>query len=862
MTMEFTTIQLREQLDGDRNNLLADLLGAHQGVFHINGGGTFKLEYVTEGKLTRLAVTRQHADGASWLQKVKCLAIDLWGDNGQRKLQQAFRNVHGIANQIARDLQHDRDTVIGRICPDGAIGTMLDSVGLCPPDAETLAWSAKRAPYSPIALDRLDPHHTRLDDDRLVLAFRHHNDTIELVFTGHPGEQGARALARLHALATGTGPCAERFGKYADLRQLLGQFVRASIEDEAPAELARIVRARVLREVPLVLHVESRDRLCHPPGYLYAPILASDSAIADETGAAIELALQRLSRDLVLLAASKANRIMQEDGCWPVPARPIVEKYADIAMERAQAAARDQLAGHSREAFRRRVEQQVGATPQECASLQACSQQRGKPGAGPASGHVPRHAAFVGIPEGGVRGMAAMVFQQNVSLLKTLWLNLTHPRAKAHAVAPDAKQVLHAGETRYLRDAASGEVVKRHAVMLRAYPMALHFPIGANVPIARSKLADLAAAKTYLGLPKLYEQLHTTIHDDHMHIAVVPQVRLAVDQAVRDMRNERRETLAGLLAGDSLSAPLAGMLGEDVRRDVVAAVVATRMAFLEARAARDVCATAMVHDVAAKKALAVIEAPSLPMLRAMAHADAAARSAHHASRRADEALSQATAHLGRLCGGVDAQVWAEASGILSDSDHARSTHPHSVLSHAFASLIPQIDQEHERLMADETALRQRLDTMRIGKATLGEFNAWTRAEVEHFWRAGRPAAGLAADPAADPAAGQPANPTQPAEPALTSLPGTRLARAETAQQAAYWWYLASLGGEPVAANGALLADGIESLNLTVLDASGRPRSLGGIDAASIDEDRDCGPPADLVHDRNRYSISTAAARLV
>lgn len=903
MTMEFTTIQLRERLDGDRNQLVADLLGGHQGMFHLNGGGSFKLEYVTEGKLTRLAVKRQHAEGASWLQKAKCLAIDLWSDDGQRKLQQAFRHVGGIANEIARDLRADCDRVLHEICPDGQIDAVLNSVGIRPPGAETLAWSAKRAPYSPIALDRLDRHRTRLDDDKLVLTFRHHDDTIQLVFTRHPGEQGERALARLHALATGTEPYAARFGEYADLRQLLAQFVRASVEDEAPAQLTRIARARVLREMPVTFHVDSRGQ----GGYLYAPIFRSDSAIANETEAAIELAVRRLLPRLAARAAARADEIRHQDGRWPVNARPVVEKYADIAMELAHAVARDQLADHSRKAFRQRVEQQAAATPQECESLKARGKHWGNLGALPVPGRVPRYAAFVGNSEGSPHGMVVMCFQQKVSLMKKLWLNLIHPRAKARAAGANANQVLHAGETRYLRDAASGDMVKRHAVMLRANPAALRFAIGANVRIARSNLADVAAARTYLGLPQLYEQLHTTVYDNHMHIAVVPAVRLAVDEAVRAMRNERRETLAGLLARDRLSEPLAGILGEDARRDVVAAVVALRLAFLEAREAQSKLGIALVHDAAAKKGLRAIAAPTLPMIRAMAQADAAAEAAREAANRAEQALAQARDRLGRVCRGVEAPVLAASSGILEDRDPSLSTHPYPALPQAFASLIPQIDEEHERLMADEAALRQRVDTMGIGKATLGEFNAWTRAEVEHFWRSRDPAAdrvagqaanrpqpadpsrNLAQQAAAEQMAGPPADPPAAAdagaaihadgaapvppagsaipadaarEPDRTSRHSTRLARAETAEQVAYWWYLASLSGEPVEPDDALLADGIEPLNMTVLDASGRPQSLGGIDAAPIDEDRDFGPPAELPHDDNRHGVPISVARLV
>ncbi|MGW7556784.1 hypothetical protein [Streptomyces rimosus] len=143
-----------------------------------------------------------------------------------------------------------------------------------------------------------------------------------------------------------------------------------------------------------------------------------------------------------------------------------------------------------------------------------------------------------------------------------------------------ARPVLHAGETRHLRQAASGDLVKRHAVMLRANPEALRFCIGANVRIAKSNLAEIAATKTYLGLSQLYEQLHATVYDNHMHTAVVPAVRQAVNDAVRAMRNERGETLAGQLEHDPLLQPAAAMLGGDRHAKFVAAAVAVRMASL------------------------------------------------------------------------------------------------------------------------------------------------------------------------------------------------------------------------------------------------------------------------------------------
>lgn len=933
MTMEFTAVQFREQLDGDRNKLLADLLGGHQGVFRIKGGGTFKLEYVAEGKLTQLAVRRQHDEGASWLQKARCRAIDLWGDSGQRKLQQAFRNIGGIADQMARDLQRDSGDLFRRLCPDGSIAAMLDSVGIADPAPETLAWSAKRAPYSPIALGQLDPHRTRLDGDKLVLSFRHRDDTIQLVFTAQRGEQGARALARLHALATGTGPHAKRFGGYADLRQLMAQFVRASVEEEAPAALARIARTRLLPEMPTAFHLESGDRR----GYLYAPIYRSHTAIANQSEAAIDLAVRRVLPELTTRAALRADSILQNDGHWPANARPIVEKYADIAMEQAHAAARTQLAGHSRKAFRRRVEQQAGATPQECASLKAHGKRWGNLDAMAVPGKMPKYAASVGSPEGCPPGMVTMYFQQKVSLMKKLWLNLTHPRARVHAADSNARQVLHAGETRYLRQAASGDLVKRHAVMLRANPEALRFCIGANVRIAKSNLADVAATKTYLGLSQLYEQLHATVYDNHMHTAVAPAVRHAVDDAVRAMRHERRETLAGQLARDPMLQTVAAVLGEDRHAEFVAAAVAVRMAFLEARGAGAVLGSATVHARAAERSLAAIAAPTLAMTRARDQAVAAAEAAQQASHRAADALFQASEALCLAAGHVDGAAIAASLNALEDKGRPASTGPSFALSDALAPLIAQVDAEHERLGADEAALRQRLDTMRIGKATLGEFNAWSRAEVEHFspdrnpaadrvagqaanraqaaaQAAAQVAAQVAAPPAAQPAAQPAAHPAariaevpqdehaaaQPlARPPADRPPGddiraaghadivadmpavegpvpadaagerdiasrhsARLARSDTPEQAAYWWYLAALGGEPVEPDESWLEDGIEPLNVTVLDTNGRPQSLGGLGPASIDEGADGGPPAELVHAKDPNRMSIAVQRTV
>lgn len=966
MVMEFTAVQLREQLDGDRNKLLAELLGGHQGVFRIKGGGTFKLEYVTEGPLTQLAVRRQHDRGACWLQKARCRAVDLWGGSGQRKLQQAFRHIGGIADQIARDLKHESGAVFHRLCPDGSVAAMLESLGIASPAPEILAWSAKRAPYSPIALRQLDPHRTRLDGDRLVLSFRHHDDTIQLVFTAQRGEQGARALARLHALATGTGHHAERFGGYADLRQLMAQFVRASVEEEAPAELARIARARLLRETPTAFHLKCVDQRSHQRGdqhvdqrvdqrgYLYAPIYRSDTAIANQSAAAIDLAVRRVLPELSACAALRADGILHDDARWPANARPIVEKYADIAIEQAHAAARTQLAGHSPKAFRRRVEQQAGATPEECASLKARGKRWGNLGAMPVPGQVPKYAASVGSPEGCPPGMVTMYFQQKVSLMKKLWLNLTHPRARVHAADSNARQVLHAGETRYLRQAASGDLVKRHAVMLRANPEALRFCIGANVRIAKSNLADIAATKTYLGLSQLYEQLHATVYDNHMHTAVVPAVRQAVDDAVRAMRRERRETLAGQLARDPMLQPVAAMLGKDRHAEFVAAAVAERMAFLEARDAADVLGRATAHARAAEASLAAIAPPALPtlaMTRARDQAVAAAEAAQHASRRAGETLLQARQALCLAVGRVDGGAVVVLLDALEDKERPASTSPTVALADALQPLIAEVDAEHERLGADEAALRQRLDTMRIGKATLGEFNAWTRAEVEHFSAGGhhpghrvadqaanrepgavQPAAQPAArpdaesaaqpdaradtqpnaqpdsqpdsqpaaqapdvpqdgptdavaQPMADPAADRPARADiraasqadivagMPAlqrpvsagaasEPDTASRHGARLARSETPEQVAYWMYLAALGGESVEPDPSWLDDGIEALNVMVLDTNGRPQSLGTLGPASIDEGADGGPPAELLHDGNRNGISITVERLV
>lgn len=265
-----------------------------RGEFHI-GDNIFTLTLDTKGKTRQLCIRREFKHGESWMKmRMMELMDSLFFRSSTRTMERALRSGSTITTGLVKDMRGHVDRIVEELWP--GIEVRNADAGAGPSERRGNAAPANRRAISerslgtlvslnpgemdawmrcpeggPVTLEHVDRSKTRIEDDILVLSFKSGDDAIEFRLQARVAAQRERKerverdMERLLRIAKG-----EREGcGYRNMAELMGRFMVATIEDEAPRLLEASVQALVRdgenNDVrPLLICTVKKDRSLEP----------------------------------------------------------------------------------------------------------------------------------------------------------------------------------------------------------------------------------------------------------------------------------------------------------------------------------------------------------------------------------------------------------------------------------------------------------------------------------------------------------------------------------------------------------------------------------------------------------------------
>lgn len=357
------------------------------GAFKV-GDDTFTLSLVTKSHRRQLCIRRQLDDDKSWLHNRLVELMDaLFFRSSTRTMERALRRESTIAKGLTAEMRTHADKVVERLWKgmDGPKAKADDRPGAsnAPGKAEPAntraiseqclgmlqalnpgeidAWM--RCPEGgPVSLEHIDRKKTRIENDILILAFKSGSEAIEfrLHAPGSSLETSSRIrrdMERLLRIAKG-----QRDGcGYGNMAELMGRFMVATIEDEAP---------RLLEQWAGSIVSENKNNA--------RPLLACvvKGGRSPEPTRATRRAIARAVDDAMQSCRASANRRFQQilnEVCRD-KADPLVSTVLDARtalVEDIQKTIRPVLAGQRLAAFVRAVVRERGVSRAEAEALHA-----------------------------------------------------------------------------------------------------------------------------------------------------------------------------------------------------------------------------------------------------------------------------------------------------------------------------------------------------------------------------------------------------------------------------------------------------------------------------------------------------------
>jgi hypothetical protein len=675
-----TPDHLYRLLDSRAHAVVRDLLANHNGLFRFGDrdptdrSNTFKVEYLPAGKQHRLTVERQQAPGATRGKRFQLAVEDLLLRRGAGAIERKLNDDDAAARCIARDLKADFDEIWTALWPPGPLEQAVAAHGLQVRADDVVAWLTDDLAGAPFSLRTMDVTETGMvGADTFALVCRHENARVEVRFKSDGSPGGARAVDRMHRLAKGIDDSAWKFGTYSNLRTLMAQFMRLSVEEEAPARLSERARSRVPRVVPERQALETRTR-----DYVGLPIPVEPAGVAAKADcAAVACAVRASLADYSVHARDIVNIMAIGPQADTGLSLHTLDSHTWAGLQAIQTTAAEKLARHPLPAFCRTLRQQMTVPVKTWGGLIVAAQRASRT-ANPQDSADRTLIPSIPAPP----GTEVVRFQVRPPFWQALWGKLVTPWRGANADHPAWEQQL-----------------------VPTGPKALRFPLGMDLPQIADAMGRLGAAQTCLGLPRLYEKLHGTLYDSAMHDDVLPAVRTAVANVIGAMRREMREAWAEGSEFRTFVGELAAHFDISYEK-ALSAVAAMRNGII---AERDLEAANRQRQEAERAVTAWKCIPSQGDTR-LERGAAMATAADNAAVAAVEAARQAQRNAHKEMNSNPAG-WQAAPGLKAFRQ--------SVLAHEH-----RIDQ-HERL------LRQRLAAVRVGEATLGEFDAWSRAETAY-----------------------------------------------------------------------------------------------------------------------------------
>ncbi|UXC35689.1 hypothetical protein [Cupriavidus gilardii] len=264
--------QYYQHVQSNPGDFVARVLGKASGPepsgrFQI-GEEIFTLKLVTKGKTRQLCIERQFENGESLVEmRIRQLMDYLFFRSSTRSMERALRSGSAITTGLVRGLRGHADRIVEELWPgfdapgaeagagtserrgnaalsnrrpisERALGTL---VSLNPGEID--AWI--RCPEGgPVSLERIDRGKTRIEGEVLVLSFKSAGDAIEFRLhargsgSAERKERARRDMERLLSIARGDR---EDCG-YRNMAELMGRYMVATIEDEAPRLLEQWAR--------------------------------------------------------------------------------------------------------------------------------------------------------------------------------------------------------------------------------------------------------------------------------------------------------------------------------------------------------------------------------------------------------------------------------------------------------------------------------------------------------------------------------------------------------------------------------------------------------------------------------------------
>ncbi|KAA0181456.1 hypothetical protein FX016_07020 [Cupriavidus gilardii] len=354
------------------------------GRFQI-GENIFTLTWATKGKTRQLCIRREFENGESLVQTRLMQLMDfLFFRSSTRTMERALRSGSTITTGLVKDMRAHVDRIVDELWPDiearnaeagqgpsdrrgNAVPTnraiserTLGSLAPLNP-GEIDAW-IRCAEGGPVGLAHIDRSKTRIEGDILVLSFKSGGDAIEFRLHApsvatHGKERVQRDMERLLRIAKG-----QRQGcDYRNMAELMGRFMVATIEDEAPrlleASASAIVRDDQDNDVrPLMICTVKKGRPEPTRTTRRALARAVDKAMASCRASAA----QRFQTIL--------NGVCRDKG------DPVVSTVLDARerlIEKIQQKVKPHLAGKRLAAFVREVVRQCGVNGEAAQALHA-----------------------------------------------------------------------------------------------------------------------------------------------------------------------------------------------------------------------------------------------------------------------------------------------------------------------------------------------------------------------------------------------------------------------------------------------------------------------------------------------------------
>ncbi len=240
------------------------------GTFQI-GEHTFTLTLATNGKTRELCIERKFDNRKPWIQvRMRKLMDALFFRSSTSSMERALRKGSTVKTGLVSGMRMHADRIVEQLWPD--IAAPNGDAGSGSSSRRGNAGSANRRAISerslqtlmslnpgeidawmrcpeggPVGLEHIDRSKTRIEDDILVLSFKSGGDAIEFRLQARPdatredSKRVQRDMERLLRIAKG-----QRDGcGYRNMAELMGRFMVATIEDEAPRLLEERVGAIV-----------------------------------------------------------------------------------------------------------------------------------------------------------------------------------------------------------------------------------------------------------------------------------------------------------------------------------------------------------------------------------------------------------------------------------------------------------------------------------------------------------------------------------------------------------------------------------------------------------------------------------------